>query len=63
MSQEKPSMPFSEDAAHTTIAGKLIAFFWQKKWWLLMPIIGVLLLLAATAIFDFSKYLVFFLHE
>jgi hypothetical protein len=56
-------MSFSENAAHRTIAGKVLAFFWQKKWWLLMPIIGVLLLLAATAIFDFSKYLVFLLHE
>ena len=56
-------MSFSENAAHRTLAGKVLAFFWQKKWWLLMPIIGVLLLLAATAIFDFSKYLVFLLHE
>jgi hypothetical protein len=56
-------MPFRESTGHLTLAGKLLTFFWQKKWWWLTPIIAVLLLLGATAIFDFSKYMVFLLHE
>jgi len=56
-------MALVERATNRRPAAKVLDFIWQKKWWLLMPILGVLLLLGATAIFDFSRYVVFLLHE
>jgi hypothetical protein len=33
-----------------SIAGELLAFFWQHKWWWLTPMIFALLLVAALVI-------------
>jgi hypothetical protein len=42
---------FQRVASRTGIAGELLSFFWQRKWWWLTPMIGVLLLLAGLIIF------------
>jgi hypothetical protein len=51
---------------HEPIRANAPSFFrmaWARKWWFIIPMIAVLVLLAASTIFDFSEYLVFLLHE
>ncbi len=44
------------------IAGELLAFFWQHKWWWLMPMILALLLVGALVIFAQSSVIAPFIY-
>jgi len=44
------------------IAGELIAFFWQHKWWWLTPMLLALLLVGALVIFAQSSAIAPFIY-
>jgi hypothetical protein len=44
------------------IAGELLAFFWQHKWWWLTPMILALLLVGALVIFAQSSAIAPFIY-
>jgi hypothetical protein len=44
------------------IAGELLQFFWQNKWWWLTPMVFVLLLFGALLIFAQSSAIAPFIY-
>jgi hypothetical protein len=44
------------------IAGELLQFFWQRKWWWLSPMIAMLLVLATLIIFAQSSAIAPFIY-
>ena len=49
-------------ASRMGIAGDLLQFFWQHKWWWLTPMILVLLLFGALVIFAQSSAIAPFIY-
>jgi hypothetical protein len=48
--------------ARLGIAGELLGFFWQHKWWWLTPMIVALLLVGALVIFAQSSAIAPFIY-
>jgi uncharacterized protein DUF5989 len=49
-------MRFVEDfVARLGIAGELLAFFWQHKWWWLTPMVLMILVVAGLIVFAQSS--------
>ena len=48
--------------SRVSIAGELLAFFWQHKWWWLTPMIFALLLVAVLVVFAQSSAIAPFIY-
>jgi len=56
-------MKFTEDLINRVgIAGELLSFFWQRKWWWLTPMIAMLLAVGGIVVFAQSSAIAPFIY-